>query len=117
MAAFFSKFEVAFIVLVEPGAPVNDFPDSFGTFPDDDFDDRRITEAVTGNQRVFNMLFKTVTLQVSDARNPSLRILGVCLVCLRFGNDQYFPIRAMPGDLERITQTRDAGTDNQKICL
>ena len=93
MTTFFSQFIFSVFILIKSGSPVNNFLNTLWTFFDHDLYGFRIAQSVTGNQRVFDMFFKAVILEVRYPRNAALRILGIGFIGPRFGNDQYFFIR------------------------
>src|ERR1700730_17072907 len=102
MAAFFSKLEIAFRILVEPGPPVDDLLDPVGPFRHYDLHGSRITKPVARNQRILDMLVKAVMLKVRRPGDPALRIFGIGLVRAGFRYDQDLLLRVMLSHFERI---------------
>src|SRR5687768_14201517 len=90
MASFFSSFIITIFFLVKPCSPVNDLLDPLWPFFDDDGHNLLIAKAVSRNQGIFNMLFKTILLQVVDDSNPTLCIFCIRFIGSSFCQDQYF---------------------------
>src|SRR3546814_8597043 len=67
------------VIPVKIRSIANDLPDSLGAFLYDNLNDLLITQAISGNKCIADMLFKRIRL-ISNSSNPSLGILGIRLV-------------------------------------
>src|SRR5579859_1660976 len=80
MAAFLPQLEIPFRVLIKAGPPIDNILYAFRPFLDDYFHRMRVTEPVSGDQGVLNMLIIAVILQVRNPCYSALGILGIGLI-------------------------------------
>ena len=111
MAAFLMQIEPAGFFLVKFNTPFHQFLDSFSRFGYGNPDNFRVAQVITGIDRIKDMLGISVG-GVHHSGNASLGILGRCFISTGFGNDTDF---SMVRNLQRITQTGNAGTNYQEI--
>src|SRR5207248_4083099 len=80
VSAFFSQFIIATRLLVKFCSPFNYLIHPIRPFLYHNFHDMRIAQSITGNQCVFDMLFKTITFRIVDNSYSALCIFRIGLV-------------------------------------
>ncbi len=78
-------------LLIELGAPLDEFLDANGAFLDQDARRIAVAEAVAGDQRVLQMQADLVLIAESD-RDAALGILGVRFAELELGQAEHTPV-------------------------
>src|SRR5262245_3013949 len=93
MTSFLAQFVVAVWFLVECGAPINDFVYPFRPLSHYNLHHVLVTQSITSNESIFNMLLKTVVLQIVYDCHATLSIFGVGFIGSRFCHHNYFLVR------------------------
>src|SRR5262245_57425483 len=110
VSPFTSQSELAFFQ-IEMRAPIDQRLDLFRRFADHALNDIAMAQAASGRQRIFDVVFKAI-FRRQDTGDAALRIVGVALLDLVFGDDK--DIERL-GNLERRPQTGYAGANDENV--
>ena len=106
----------AILFPVEIHAPSSQLFYLLGSIPHHLFHGLRVTDIVTGNHGVLDMLVKVVNNPVGHRCHTALRKRGVCLIQRCFANHTHLAF-VRPCHFQGITHTGNSCTDNEKIIL
>ena len=116
MAAFTMQVELAIFLAVEVNAPLYQFLDLCRSVAHHLFHRLAVTDKVTGNHGILDMLLEVVQLEVSHTGHSTLRILGVSLVQRGFADDAHLAFFS-PCNLEGVAHSGYTCSDNEKVVL
>ena len=93
--------------------PLDQFADPLGTLRDDETDHLFVAEPASADQRIVDVIFKTVRLILNDG-NPSLSHIGIRVGLVLLGDHGD---GSQLGRLDGKAESRDAGAQNEKISM
>jgi hypothetical protein len=111
MASLAAKVQLARFLSCELYTQVNQLLEPIGTFLDEDFDRVAVAQARPGGQCIVNVQFKRVHLG-HNGGDTSLSVVRVRFRAFFFRNDRN---RAVPGNLQRVEESRDTAAEDEKV--